>query len=67
LHVHLDHVFVGLHIADTRDPETRVWWARERDVAEALDLPEDVRMPARELFAEIGRLAQPSGGYPATG
>jgi 8-oxo-dGTP pyrophosphatase MutT (NUDIX family) len=65
LHVHLDHVFVGLHVADARDPETRVWWARERDVAEAPDLPEDVRMPAKELFAEIGRLARSPGGYPA--
>ena len=42
---------MGLYVANDRVPETRVWWAREREIAEALDAPEDVRLPAKELFA----------------
>jgi hypothetical protein len=42
---------VGLYVADDRAPETRVWWAGERQLAEAAEVPEDVRLPARELFA----------------
>jgi 8-oxo-dGTP pyrophosphatase MutT (NUDIX family) len=62
LHVHVDHVYVGLYVADDRVPETRVWWAREREIAEALDVPEDVRLPAKELFAAATFALQPLAG-----
>lgn len=49
-------------VADVRVPETGcggwVRWMGERDVGEAADLPEDVRMRAKKLFAEISGLTR---------
>jgi hypothetical protein len=64
-HVHIEHVYVGLYVADDRAPETRVWWAGERELAEAVEVPEDVRLPAKELFAAAAFALQPLAG-PAT-
>lgn len=55
-HLHLDHVFVGLYVADDQPPESRVCWAGEQELAQAPGIPEDVRLPAKELFAEVARL-----------
>lgn len=54
LHQHLDHVFAGLHVAGGGAAQTRVRWIGERVLAEALDIPEDVRLAAKGLFAGIG-------------
>jgi 8-oxo-dGTP pyrophosphatase MutT (NUDIX family) len=59
-HRHLDHVFVGLYTRDDRAPESRVWWVSEEELAQAPGIPEDVRLPAKELFAEVARLAGPT-------
>ena len=59
-HFHLDHVFVGLYAGGVREPETRVRWMSEHELAQAPGVPEDVRLPANELFAEIARLAGPA-------
>ena len=61
-HLHLDHVFVGLHTGDAREPETPVRWMSQQELAQAPDVPEDVRLPAKELFAEVARLAGPGAG-----
>ncbi len=61
-HLHLDHVFVGLHAGDVREPETKVRWMPELELAQAPDVPEDVRLPAKELFAQVARLAGPAAG-----
>ena len=63
-HHHLDHVFVGLYVADAGTAETRVWWASERELAEAPGVPEDVRLPAKELFPEAARIAGTATGSP---
>jgi 8-oxo-dGTP pyrophosphatase MutT (NUDIX family) len=62
-HVHLDHAFVAVHVADVCSPETRVWWVTEQELAEAADMSEDVRLAGKGLFADIGGLA----GSPAQG
>jgi 8-oxo-dGTP pyrophosphatase MutT (NUDIX family) len=61
-HVHVDHMYVALYVADERAPETRVWWVGERELAEALDVPEDVRLPAKELFAAPAFALAPLAG-----
>jgi hypothetical protein len=61
-HLHLDHVFVGLHAGDAREPETSVRWMSGQELAQAPDVPEDVRLQAKELFAEVARLAGPRAG-----
>ena len=61
-HLHLDHVFVGLYAGPDRAPETRVWWASQQELAQVAGIPEDVRLPAKELFAEVARLASPAAG-----
>lgn len=62
-HVHLDHAFVAIHVADVRSPETSVWWVTEQELTEAADVSEDVRLAGKGLFADIGVLA----GSPAQG
>jgi 8-oxo-dGTP pyrophosphatase MutT (NUDIX family) len=54
--LHLDHVFVGLHAGDIGVPETRVRWMPEPELARAPDVPEDVRLPARDLLARLAGL-----------
>jgi hypothetical protein len=55
-------VFVGLYAGGVREPETQVRWMSEQELAQAPAVPEDVRLPAKELFAEIARLAGPAAG-----
>jgi len=61
-HFHLDHVFVGLYTGGVGVPETRVRWMSEQELAQSPGVPEDVRLPAKELFPEISRLAGPAAG-----
>jgi 8-oxo-dGTP pyrophosphatase MutT (NUDIX family) len=66
-HIHLDHAFVAVHVADACSPETRVRWVSERELAEAADVPEDVRLAGKGLFADIGDLAGSAGRSGAAG
>ncbi|REF00619.1 hypothetical protein [Thermomonospora umbrina] len=43
-HVHQDHVFVGQWPVDVQEPETRVRWRTEAEVAETPGLREDSRL-----------------------
>ncbi|WP_207934488.1 NUDIX domain-containing protein [Actinomadura sp. KC06] len=52
-HVHVDHVFVAEWVADVCEPETRVRWVTEHEVADLPDLAEDTRLQAKELFASV--------------
>ena len=61
-HVHLDHVFTGLYMGGVREPETQVRWMSEQELAQTPSVPEDVRLPAKQLFGEISRLAGPAVG-----
>lgn len=40
-----------------REPETQVQWMSEEELAQTPSVPEDVRLPAKQLFGEISRLA----------
>jgi 8-oxo-dGTP pyrophosphatase MutT (NUDIX family) len=56
-HFHLDHVFAGPYMGRVREPETQVRWMSEQELAQTPSVPEDVRLPAKQLFGEISRLA----------
>ncbi len=52
-HRHQDHVFVSEWIEDTQEPETRVAWLSELEIAELPDLAEDSRLQAKVLFGHV--------------
>jgi 8-oxo-dGTP pyrophosphatase MutT (NUDIX family) len=64
-HVHVEHIYVGLCAGDANPPETRVWWVGEDDLAEAVEVPDDVRLPAKELFAAALFAPHPVAGRAA--
>jgi 8-oxo-dGTP pyrophosphatase MutT (NUDIX family) len=55
-HVHQDHVFCAEWMEDVAEPETRVRWMTEAEVAETPDLPEDARLQAKALFGPVREL-----------
>lgn len=55
-HLHQDHVFVGRWLEDVQEPETKVMWLSEAEVAETPDLPEDSRLQAKVLFGQVEHL-----------
>ncbi|MEV4252855.1 NUDIX domain-containing protein [Spirillospora sp. NPDC049652] len=52
-HVHQDHVFCAVWVEDVQEPETRVRWMTEAEVAGTPDLPEDTRLQAQVLFDPV--------------
>jgi 8-oxo-dGTP pyrophosphatase MutT (NUDIX family) len=52
-HVHVDHLFVAVWDGDAGEPETEVRWFDERELVENDAIPEDVRLPAKDVFARL--------------
>lgn len=55
-HLHQDCVFVSEWVADVQEPETKVAWLSEREIAEIGGLAGDSRLQAKALFAHVREL-----------